>query len=204
MLESPSEQCAKCSSGMVDSTRSRAHTFHSTHRDALCSARTSSPCVVFFDELDALCPRRAGDSSSAASERGTLSSVGLIRALQLLSSKLLRAQWSTSSWPRWTVSIRVARCSWSRPPTALVRKRDAPRSSRLLVCWLWLARACDCDDRHHRSSHGAPRPSRQAALCPAAIQGWPRRHPANPVSSNASARVSRPAEDRMGHAVQSI
>jgi len=27
-------------------------------------ARASSPCVVFFDELDSLCPKRGSDSSS--------------------------------------------------------------------------------------------------------------------------------------------
>lgn len=33
-------------------------------------ARSSSPCIVFFDELDALCPRRGSDSSSShSSER---------------------------------------------------------------------------------------------------------------------------------------
>ena len=32
-------------------------------------ARSSSPCIVFFDELDALCPKRSTDSSSNASER---------------------------------------------------------------------------------------------------------------------------------------
>jgi ribosome biogenesis ATPase len=27
-------------------------------------ARSSSPCIVFFDELDSLCPRRGSDSNS--------------------------------------------------------------------------------------------------------------------------------------------
>jgi len=32
-------------------------------------ARASSPCIIFFDELDALCPKRGMDRSNAASER---------------------------------------------------------------------------------------------------------------------------------------
>jgi len=32
-------------------------------------ARAASPCVLFFDELDALAPRRGSDSSGAAAER---------------------------------------------------------------------------------------------------------------------------------------
>ena len=33
-------------------------------------ARSSAPCVVFFDELDALCPKRGmGSDSSQVSER---------------------------------------------------------------------------------------------------------------------------------------
>jgi ribosome biogenesis ATPase len=32
-------------------------------------ARASAPCVIFFDELDALCPRRGGGSDSQTSER---------------------------------------------------------------------------------------------------------------------------------------
>jgi hypothetical protein len=35
----------------------------------ICRARASAPCIVFFDELDALCPKRSGDSSSHSSER---------------------------------------------------------------------------------------------------------------------------------------
>ena len=38
-------------------------------RALFARGRASSPCVVFFDELDALVPRRGGDSSSQASER---------------------------------------------------------------------------------------------------------------------------------------
>ena len=32
-------------------------------------ARTSSPCIIFFDELDALCPKRENDSGSRGSQR---------------------------------------------------------------------------------------------------------------------------------------
>eukprot|EP01147_Barroeca_monosierra_P000444 gene445-3781_t len=38
-------------------------------RQLFTRARMSSPCVVFFDELDALCPRRGDASSSRVSER---------------------------------------------------------------------------------------------------------------------------------------
>ena len=38
-------------------------------RALFARGRASSPCVVFFDELDALVPKRGGDSSSQASER---------------------------------------------------------------------------------------------------------------------------------------
>mmetsp|Transcript_35395 Transcript_35395/g.56571 ORF Transcript_35395/g.56571 Transcript_35395/m.56571 type:complete len:282 (-) Transcript_35395:4106-4951(-) len=38
-------------------------------RQVFARARTSSPCVVFFDELDSLCPRRGSDGSNGVSER---------------------------------------------------------------------------------------------------------------------------------------
>ncbi|GBG27870.1 26S proteasome regulatory subunit 8-like [Hondaea fermentalgiana] len=38
-------------------------------RQVFARARTSAPCVVFFDELDALCPRRGSDGSNGVSER---------------------------------------------------------------------------------------------------------------------------------------
>eukprot|EP00010_Vexillifera_abyssalis_P008924 CAMPEP_0201550134 /NCGR_PEP_ID=MMETSP0173_2-20130828/6533_1 /ASSEMBLY_ACC=CAM_ASM_000268 /TAXON_ID=218659 /ORGANISM="Vexillifera sp., Strain DIVA3 564/2" /LENGTH=284 /DNA_ID=CAMNT_0047960029 /DNA_START=171 /DNA_END=1022 /DNA_ORIENTATION=+ len=38
-------------------------------RQVFARARASSPCIIFFDELDALCPKRAAESSSQASER---------------------------------------------------------------------------------------------------------------------------------------
>ncbi len=38
-------------------------------RQVFSRARASSPCIVFFDELDALCPRRGSDGSNGVSER---------------------------------------------------------------------------------------------------------------------------------------
>ena len=38
-------------------------------RQLFTRARAASPCVLFFDELDALAPRRGGDNGNAASER---------------------------------------------------------------------------------------------------------------------------------------
>ncbi|XP_031565403.1 nuclear valosin-containing protein-like [Actinia tenebrosa] len=38
-------------------------------RQVFQRARNSSPCVIFFDELDALCPRRSGSSESGVSVR---------------------------------------------------------------------------------------------------------------------------------------
>lgn len=38
-------------------------------RQVFTRARSSAPCVVFFDELDSLCPRRGSDGSNGVSER---------------------------------------------------------------------------------------------------------------------------------------
>lgn len=38
-------------------------------RQVFARARSSAPCVVFFDELDSLCPRRGSDGSNGVSER---------------------------------------------------------------------------------------------------------------------------------------
>jgi ribosome biogenesis ATPase len=38
-------------------------------RQVFARASASSPCVIFFDELDALCPKRGYDASNASSER---------------------------------------------------------------------------------------------------------------------------------------
>ena len=38
-------------------------------RQLFARGRASSPCVIFFDELDALVPKRGGDSGSQATER---------------------------------------------------------------------------------------------------------------------------------------
>lgn len=38
-------------------------------RQVFHRARTSSPCIIFFDELDALCPKRENDSSSRSGSR---------------------------------------------------------------------------------------------------------------------------------------
>ena len=42
---------------------------HRHLRQVFQRARTSSPCIVFFDELDALCPVRDNDSSSRSTQR---------------------------------------------------------------------------------------------------------------------------------------
>ena len=34
-------------------------------RSVFARARNSAPCVIFFDELDALCPKRDGEGSSS-------------------------------------------------------------------------------------------------------------------------------------------
>ncbi|EAY00025.1 ATPase, AAA family protein [Trichomonas vaginalis G3] len=38
-------------------------------RGVFSRARDSAPCVIFFDEIDAICPRRSDDSSNAAASR---------------------------------------------------------------------------------------------------------------------------------------
>lgn len=40
-------------------------------RQVFTRARASAPCVIFFDELDALCPKRGsgGEGGSGVSER---------------------------------------------------------------------------------------------------------------------------------------
>eukprot|EP01105_Mastigella_eilhardi_P001031 TRINITY_DN1130_c0_g1_i1.p1 TRINITY_DN1130_c0_g1~~TRINITY_DN1130_c0_g1_i1.p1 ORF type:complete len:881 (-),score=184.44 TRINITY_DN1130_c0_g1_i1:103-2487(-) len=38
-------------------------------RQLFARARSSAPCIIFFDELDALCPRRSGDSDSNGASR---------------------------------------------------------------------------------------------------------------------------------------
>ena len=38
-------------------------------RSLFSRAKASSPCIIFLDEVDALCPKRGNDSSSQASER---------------------------------------------------------------------------------------------------------------------------------------
>ena len=38
-------------------------------RRVFSRARASAPCIIFFDELDAICPTRSTDSSSLASKR---------------------------------------------------------------------------------------------------------------------------------------
>ena len=38
-------------------------------RQLFARARSSSPCIIFFDELDALCPKRQGDSDQTGATR---------------------------------------------------------------------------------------------------------------------------------------
>ena len=35
-------------------------------RQVFSRGRASAPCVIFFDELDALCPRRSGEATASA------------------------------------------------------------------------------------------------------------------------------------------
>lgn len=62
-------------------------------RQVFQRARASSPCIIFFDELDALCPKRGGGGEGGGvSERvvsGEILSVGVGQALRLSWERLL-------------------------------------------------------------------------------------------------------------------
>jgi len=68
-------------------------------------ARDSAPCIIFFDELDAICPRRSDDSSNAAAsrvvnqlltemdgvvDRGRVFVIGATNRLELIDEAMLR------------------------------------------------------------------------------------------------------------------
>ena len=68
-------------------------------------ARDSAPCIIFFDELDAICPRRSTDSSNAAAsrvvnqlltemdgvvDRGRVFVIGATNRLELIDEAMLR------------------------------------------------------------------------------------------------------------------
>ena len=68
-------------------------------------ARDSAPCIIFFDEIDAICPRRTNDSSNAAASRvvnqlltemdgvvgrGQIFVIGATNRLELVDEAMLR------------------------------------------------------------------------------------------------------------------
>ena len=74
-------------------------------RSVFRRARDSAPCIIFFDEIDALCPRRSDDSSNAAAsrvvnqlltemdgvvERGQIFVIGATNRLELVDEAMLR------------------------------------------------------------------------------------------------------------------
>ena len=74
-------------------------------RSVFRRARESAPCIIFFDEIDALCPRRSDDSSNAAAsrvvnqlltemdgvvERGQIFVIGATNRLELVDEAMLR------------------------------------------------------------------------------------------------------------------
>lgn len=74
-------------------------------RSVFRRARDSAPCIIFFDELDAICPRRSDDSSNAAAsrvvnqlltemdgvvDRGRVFVIGATNRLELIDEAMLR------------------------------------------------------------------------------------------------------------------
>ena len=65
-------------------------------REVFRKAQQAAPCIVFFDEIDALVPRRGAAVPTRRSPSAS----------------------SASSWPRWTASRNSRACSCWPPPTA--------------------------------------------------------------------------------------
>lgn len=74
-------------------------------RSVFRRARDSAPCIIFFDEIDAICPRRSEDSSNAAAsrvvnqlltemdgvdDRGRVFVIGATNRLELIDEAMLR------------------------------------------------------------------------------------------------------------------
>ena len=57
-------------------------------RSLFSRARASAPCIVFFDEIDALCPRRSGGLSSSMSSPGDSSNAVTDRVVNQLLTEL--------------------------------------------------------------------------------------------------------------------
>lgn len=75
-------------------------------RQVFQRGRNSAPCVIFFDEIDALCPRRSGHEVSqmdfvVVKTCTVLSGVWAKRGL-CVSSRGPVCAWSTSCSRRWT------------------------------------------------------------------------------------------------------
>jgi hypothetical protein len=64
-------------------------------RQVFARARSSAPCVIFFDELDALCSRRDDQQViKTGKEKGSVTHLSSVRRIHL-------PGWSTPYLPNW-------------------------------------------------------------------------------------------------------
>lgn len=82
-------------------------------RQVFQRARNSSPCVIFFDELDALCPRRSEGSEVGFKFMMCLLCVSNheISLWTDLSREVQASEWSISYWLKWMAWRRDVMCS---------------------------------------------------------------------------------------------
>jgi SpoVK/Ycf46/Vps4 family AAA+-type ATPase len=60
-------------------------------RQVFARAASSAPCIIFFDELDALAPRRGGPSGAASGNNVTERVVNQVRFFRLYYNEVLSA-----------------------------------------------------------------------------------------------------------------